>query len=236
MKKVLVGILFTIMSVGLLNCCTFKASAPVVKDVFESFELYKQTVMIRSESMTGEEEYVASGFALDNERIVTAGHLCISIWHEQVKGLTKEELNVYYVNNNKEVAKMTGAKIEAMDEKRDICVLHFPKHGIVPLAIAVRNEVKIDDRILMSGSPLGFFPYTAKGRVIASVSKDFGDSDLNDRLVVNVPGAGGVSGGPIINGDGRVIGIVMAKAPFDHVLFAVRAKTIMDFLREEYGK
>lgn len=235
MKSGLLVCFVVILSFFCLSCCTFRPAPNGTRD-FADFDLYKRVVKVEGQTFGGVGAYAASGFALDSERILTAGHFCLGVYDQQIRGVIKDEIKVYYVNNNGEIASMDGARIDAMNEKMDLCVLKRVRHGIIPLRIATHNKIEIHDKIMIAGAPLGIFPYTAEGRVMVPKSEGFPIEDINNRLIINAPAFFGVSGGPVINEEGYVIGVVMAKTPFDRILFSVRAETIHRFLKEEYGE
>jgi serine protease Do len=128
---------------------------------------------------------------------------------------------------------LEGGEIEAIDERKDLCIVSRPNHGVPPPKLARNYEIRTNDRIFIVGGPLGIFPVTSEGRVIRPKTKGFPVVNLNGRLLINAAGTHGNSGGPVFNENGEVIGVVMAKtSPYDHVLFCVTIEDIEEFLRE----
>ena len=215
-------------------CCT--AHPPVATYTNPKESLHTQVVMLTVPLVDGTGSIVASGFAIDKERIITAGHFCISVEMGQIVGALEPTIQISVVNANDEIATLPGATIIALDEKKDVCLVHRPIHGVRPLPfIDDYSDVKMLDKVTVAGAPLGFFPYITSGEVISPAIA--GPSSVSNRLLLNVAATHGISGGPIVNDRGEVIGIAMSKpAQFDHILFCVRSSTIKTFLKEIHGK
>jgi len=220
-------------------CCTSNklsgASEVPMRDSVSEFA-YKQTVKVQSRKIEGNGAIVASGFAADKERIITAGHFCSSVFEARAEGVVRKKVDIIYVNNNDEVSVLRGGEIESFNEDVDICIIKREKHGIKPFEIlSDYTKVSIHDPVIVVGGPLGFFPVTSLGRVIAPNSKGFPE-DINNRLILSVVATYGNSGGPVIDSQGRVIGIIMSKIKdFDHIMIAVKSSEILKFLEKEAG-
>lgn len=226
---------FVISCVSLLflfSCCTVQSN--LKKSADGSYPYYKHAIKLQARKVGHNLALIASGFALDNERILTAGHFCMAAYEGQIKGILQDSIDLVYVNNNDEIATMEGGQIDAIHEEMDLCVIKRKKHGVVPLPLS-KSEPKINDPITVVGGPLGVFPVTSEGRVVVPASEDFPVVDLNNRLVISALGTFGSSGGPVINEKGEVVGIVMAKLN-NFLLLAVRTDTINQFLQLEYGE
>ncbi len=230
-ETIFYGVISTLLLVFITSCCTTQSNL-VSRD--PEMPLYKRAVKVQARHVDADLAIVASGFALDNETIITAGHFCLSAYEGQVMEVVQEDIELVFVNNNGELGVITGGRIDAINEKMDICAIKRPKHGIVPLPMS-KKETKIYDHISVVGGPLGFFPVVSEGRVISPNSKNLPTEDLNNRLIINAIGTFGNSGGPVINDDKEVVGIVMAKIT-DFLLVVVRSETIFKFLAEEYGE
>lgn len=240
MRRVVFGAFLAIVSVFFGMCCTSKFQHPVcVKNETRVEDIaYKSTVKLQVRRIGHTEALGASGFAIDKSRIMTAGHFCLTAYEGAVTGLLEDSVEIVYVNNNGELSIIENAKVESIDEKLDLCVIKKEKHGIVPLDLAgEKTELKVHDSVIIVGSPLGFFPVTESGRVITPLSEGFNVVSLNGRLLVSAPVTSGNSGGPVLNRQGKVIGVVIAKIRgFDHVAFAVTLKDMHKFLENEYGE
>lgn len=218
-------------------CCTGHYQGPEVSFRQPVNEAWRSAVKLQVRNIANSEAAIASGFPIDKERIMTAGHFCVNVIRGQIIGLLKDDVEIAFVNNNGEVSLLTGGEIETVDEKKDICVVKRPKHGIVPLKLAKYSEVKIHDKVEVVGSPMGMFPVSTEGRIAVLKSEGWPMVDMNDRIIISASAAGGNSGGPIILENGEVVGIVMAVlVGYPHIVLGVHVDTILDYLEQEYGK
>jgi len=225
---------------GATTCCgsvsTYIPPSPINAIGSVEQSAYFSTVKLQVTNPGKTVAIVASGFPIDNDTIITAGHFCMNAYMGAITGELVEGVEVVYVNRNNELAVMSGGQIDAINEKMDLCVIKRPKHGVVPFKLDSK-KVQVHDEVVVVGAPAGFFPVTEVGRVIMPSTRDFPIVDLNDRLALSVSGTSGNSGGPVLNDQGEVIGVVMAKlGSYDKIMIAVKLDTIKQFLVEEYGK
>ena len=190
---------------------------------------YKSVVKLEKKIIIGGSVVsTASGFAIGKHRIMTAAHFCVDGTDNKTVDFV-----VSYINNNDNLVSQGGASVETADVKMDLCVLKLKNHGIKPLPL-IKNysNVKIHDSVFVVGGPLGYYPATSEGRVVDPKMKEH-----DDMLVVHVVGTFGNSGGPIIDENGHVVGVVVLKlANYDHILISVPATDIRSYFRDQYGK
>jgi S1-C subfamily serine protease len=219
------------------GCCTLRGSdAARAEGRMASTDYYKSTVKV---SIEAEElgTMIGTAFAIDSNRFMTAGHFCIEAYELQIKGFAKGKIKMTYVNNNDELSSIEGLEIDAVDEVSDLCVLKMKRHGIKPFKFPKEYTTKIHDLITIVGSPMGFYPFEATGRVIEPISSGYGNDQLNGRLIIGAPGTGGVSGGPVVNEKGEVIGVMIAgTSAFPNILFCSNLNSIHTFLKQEYNE
>lgn len=91
------------------------------------------------------------------------------------------------------------------DQRRDLAVLRLPTRGLSALAFAALESVEVGDNVYAMGNPLGLEATFSSGIVSA------------DRIIdgvqvfqITAPISSGSSGGPVVNRDGKVIGIASA--------------------------
>lgn len=116
-----------------------------------------------------------------------------------------ESIYVYTVNQNRYEVKLVGG-----DSFYDIAVLEFvDKPGAEISSLKIRDtETKIGERVFAIGNPLGEYPYTvtdgiisAKNRVRDGQTGKFGFLQTTATIIW------GNSGGPLVDVDGKVVGI-----------------------------
>lgn len=231
--KLIVGI---VIGGFLYGCCLTQKEALVVQD--GRYDFYKSVAKVQVVSKKNPTRVMlATGFAIDRKRIMTAGHFCVEAAKLQEEEIVNKNIQMMFVNNNDELFLMDGLKIVALDREMDVCVLEKRGHGLIPLRFSKKYErIRIGDRVTAVGAPLGMFPVKTEGRVVAPKAEGLNFNPLNDRLVVSTPVTSGSSGSPVLNEHGRVVGmVVMVAKGFNHISFAVRTKMIKKFLKMELG-
>lgn len=224
MKKVLVGFIAFLM-IFLDTANAFALPPKLIKE-------FKKTVVFVAVESKGEGAILASGFPIDKSSFLTAGHFCDAVAKGQEEGDLRKDILIQYLNQNEEVAVMSGASIVRykFDESTDICLISRVKHGIPPVRLSVRN-VHFGDKLYVVGAPKGFFPTITEGYVSQAESTGMPIDILNGKLMMSAPMTQGNSGGPVFNSRGEVVGIgVMVHPPYLFVCWAVPIGKIWDFL------
>ena len=103
------------------------------------------------------------------------------------------------------------AKILRVDEANDLAILKIEGRAFVPLPIAPSRQVRLGQSVATIGFPnigfQGFSPKVTRGE-ISSVN---GFADDPRSWQISVPVQPGNSGGPLLDDNGNLIGIVVAK-------------------------
>lgn len=97
--------------------------------------------------------------------------------------------------------------IEKFDVDRDLAVLRAPQS--FPRLTAARNPVQVGEPVVVVGAPLGLTDTVTTG-VVSAVRDDvpgLGTRVIQFDAAINA----GSSGGPVINAEGRVVGVARAK-------------------------
>jgi S1-C subfamily serine protease len=137
-----------------------------------------------------------SGFVLDHDgRVVTAAHL--------VRTASDIEVDV---NGRTQRARVLG-----LDEATDLAVLQIdaPGANVLPLELGDSDAVRVGDPAMGLGRTLGLQPSLVSGAVAARQPRVQapGGAVLVDALQFDTPLHDFDSGGPLLDGDGQVIGV-----------------------------
>jgi serine protease Do len=178
-----------------------KADGPQRRQLFESPGMPGMSEDMLRRFMEGEMEMppqrsAGSGFIIDPKGvIVTNFHV--------VDGAAKVEITL--TDGRKFVSKQIVA-----DRKNDLAIVRFDPKGTVPfMEFGDSDAMEIGDRVLAMGAPFGMAGsvsqgiISAKGRSGLSTSLSTYEDYLQTDAAINP----GNSGGPLVNLEGRVIGI-----------------------------
>ena len=111
----------------------------------------------------------------------------------------------------KRVGQKTVYTIEyftAKDKGNDLAILQVSAKNVEPLPLGNSDQVEIGDTVYAVGNPKGLEGTFSHGLI--SAIRDEGEWGTGKRLQYTAPGARGSSGGPMLNGKGEVIGIVVS--------------------------
>ena len=143
--------------------------------------------------------------------------------------------NIYVYNNDKKKIK---ASILDYDEYTDIAILIVEnKLDLKEVVIGDSNKIKIEDKVIAIGSlDLGRLNSKSKGKIIntekqITVDTTHGSSNLNlIELIIDV--TYGNSGGPLLNKDNEVIGMMLVKEENKNIAYAMPSNFVIDIVRK----
>ena len=100
------------------------------------------------------------------------------------------------------------AKIIGTDEQTDLAVIKIEKTGLSKAEFADSDNIKVGEFAMAVGNPLGMQSSITCG-VISAVNREVTDSDGKKFTLIQTDAAinSGNSGGALVNGEGKVIGI-----------------------------
>ena len=177
---------------------------------------------------TVEEPGNGTGFAItDDGYLATSAHV--------VAGTTSLEVWV--------AGRPVPAKVVALDEPRDLAIIHVPGLETIPLSLTEADDLPLGQSLFVVGFPkageLGTNIKLTRGD-LSSLAKDSTDKSL---FQMSVPIQGGNSGGPVCVKTGQVAGVVKSTqstlmsamasqgAVPQNLNFAVRATLLRDLAR-----
>ena len=106
------------------------------------------------------------------------------------------------------VGKNTEYPIEgftAIDKTNDLALLKVTVRSINPLLLGDSDTIQIGETVYVAGNPLGF-----EGTISDGIISGRRDKYVKERLQMTAPISPGSSGGPVLNGKGKVIGVSVA--------------------------
>jgi serine protease Do len=160
---------------------------------------------------------MGSGFIITNNGyIVTNAHVVLD-----EKTGKKMQLKVILGELEEEYE----GKIIGADQKTDIAVVKIEKTGLPTLEFANSDQVKPGEPVFVIGNPVdvALSRSITKG-IVSGVKRAI--SYNNDSIQIDAAVNGGNSGGPALDGNGRVIGVVNSKISGTNNLgFAIASKT-----------
>ena len=213
MKILLYGTLFiSFLMVSCFSCAHFSTSS----GSYDIKDAYASVGRLSVKSLDEKSRLGATGFAIDDEHIMSVAHFCVAVIEGNIRGTLPDKVDLTIVHNNILLDLKQVLEIVIIDEKDDICILQG-NHGMLPLKFADYSKVRVGDKVSVIGAPLFMFPVLTEGRVaIPKMNID------NDRklLFLGLHVSPGNSGSPVINDQGEVVGmIVMAVVP--HIFLLV---------------
>lgn len=198
------------LQVGSINKDVTKLKTSVSSDFSNIIDkAIKSVVTIRTDVSQ------ASGFFVaDNGFIITNAHVMAG---------AKEANAITYDGKTYTVSKIGG------DDNMDLILLKIDTTSYSPLELADSNEVKIAEKVIAIGNPLGLQFSVSEG--IVSAVHRIGENGLNDYIQTDAALNPGNSGGPLIDNQGKVIGINNFKIGSGESLgFALESNYIKDFV------
>ena len=109
----------------------------------------------------------------------------------------------------------SDARISGLDADNDLAVLQATKQpdDLQPATLVTTGDLRPGDEVVAVGFPFGFGPSVSAG-VVSGLKREFRSADgtqvLGNLIQFDAAANPGNSGGPLINMDGEVLGIVTA--------------------------
>jgi len=181
--------------------------------------------------------YTASGVAIAENQVLTAGHVCQSFEEvsllfkkeptkNEYESMTIETQTVIWLIAKDSLGNRLSTRILKIDDQSDLCILDAP--GITKeLSIKISKTGPLQgDHVLTAAAPLGIF---SKGMTLVFDGLYAGSTDDSD--VYAMPCRHGSSGAPIVNEDGELVALTYAGSEdIENVNIATNLVRIRGFL------
>ena len=127
----------------------------------------------------------------------------------------------YIMTNNHVIdgaSKITEAKLVGTDSITDIAVLKISAKNLTPATYGNSDQLAVGDMAVAIGNPLGELGGTVSAGIISALDRELAiDGKTMTLLQTDASINPGNSGGGLFNGDGQLIGIVVAKSSGSNV-------------------
>ena len=142
------------------------------------------------------------GYILTNNHVVSSSSSSSNSSYYQVSEASK--LTVTLFNDDTEYE----AKIVGKDEQTDLAVIKIEKSGLSKAEFADSDSIKVGEFAMAVGNPIGMQSSVTCG-IVSAVNRQVTDSDGKQYTLIQTDAAinSGNSGGALVNGEGKVIGI-----------------------------
>lgn len=150
-----------------------------------------------------------SGFFIALDRVATNSHVIKHAHRIEIKTFTNITI--------------AARRVVATDDKSDLAILEIPLK-IAPDVLELEQTAPVDgDSITLIANPKGSHWNSSHGRI----TQHWQFGDLGQRIEITASVRPGSSGGPVINQQGRVIGIaVMHVVGGDELNFAIPSESL----------
>lgn len=166
-------------------------------------------------SLDQPEARLGSGFAVSEERVITARHLVVGATWATVRTAGGESL---------------PARVIGTDARSDLALLELETGSLAPATLGRSGRLSVGDTVLAIGNPYGLGHSLAVG-VVGSRGRRLQDGPTLDYLQLTLPANPGNSGGPVFDERGEVVGVLTGvHAQGQAIAFALPVETLVDTL------
>ncbi|MDL2225737.1 trypsin-like peptidase domain-containing protein [Eubacteriales bacterium OttesenSCG-928-M02] len=133
------------------------------------------------------------------------------------------------------------AKLMGTDDETDIALLKIEATGLTPAVIGNSDELKVGDKAYVIGNPLGTLGGTVTQGIVSALNRNIDvDGKSMNLLQTDAAVNPGNSGGALINSQGQLVGIIVAKSAGSNVEglgFAIPINDVTDVVEQlnQYG-
>lgn len=144
------------------------------------------------------------GYILTNNHVISSSTSDSSSSNSYYQVSEANKLTVTLFNDTTEYE----ATIVGKDEQTDLAVIKIEKTGLTKAEFADSDSIKVGEFAMAVGNPIGMQSSVTCG-VISAVNREVTDTDGKKYTLIQTDAAinSGNSGGALVNGEGKVIGI-----------------------------
>ncbi|MFA5652383.1 MAG: trypsin-like peptidase domain-containing protein [Candidatus Paceibacterota bacterium] len=176
-------------------------------------EMIKSVVTIKTDVSQGSGFFIA-----DNGYIITNAHVMENAKRALIVTYDKKNHNVYEIGKNIEM---------------DLILLKINNTDYKPLELTNSDNVKQGQQVIAIGNPYGLTFSVTQG--IVSNTHQIGENEINAYIQIDAALNFGNSGGPLINSEGKAIGINNFKiSEAESLGFALESNYIKSTINEIY--
>ena len=179
--------------------------SPAVVQIFTTSQSSGQGVVRTTGDLVTVQRTSGSGVILDQAGyIVTNAHVVAGARHIRVQlnrrpGAPGQSILTPQPD-------LLGAQLVGLDRETDLAALKIERSGLPAIAIADSDDIRMGQLVLAFGSPRGLQNSVTMG-VVSAVARQLTPDDPMIYLQTDAPINPGSSGGPLIDTDGRLVGI-----------------------------
>jgi S1-C subfamily serine protease len=202
----------------------FKKVENSVVQITSKVSSVDNSIIINGEPLQSQSTRLGSGFVYDKDgRIITNNHV--------VEG--SKTVNVTFVDGNTYTAKIVGT-----DPDNDIAVIqiidNFSDEVVTPLTFGDSSQLEVGQQVIAIGNPFGLSDTMTHG-IVSQIGRLLPNENVGfsipDVIQVDAPINPGNSGGPLLNMQGKVIGMNTAiktnTGDFSGIGFAIPSNSIL---------